>query len=566
MSGSSERPTGTQDPYAPRRSSQEQIKLQAVSPSRGDVGEPADDEIPASLRRGRPSPPPLVGPAPVPRAEPRPAFITTRELVLIAVVSVVSALVVVGVYRFASKDTAAVPQLAASSARAVEPITIPPPVTFDDASSSAAPAAAPATTVATAPAPSIAPAAPPPPVIAPPPAPPVSAAPAPVVAAAPAPSIAPDLPVRGVTDSEIRFGIAAPFSGPAKELGRQMKLGLDTAFGTVNDTGGVNGRQLRLVAVDDGYEPSRTLDAMKHLVDRDSIFGVVGNVGTPTATVALPYVLQQRMLFFGAFTGAGLLRRDPPDRYVFNYRASYAEETDAAVQYLVKVRRLKPEQIAVFAQQDGYGDSGFAGVVKAVRALNGDPAKILRLNYKRNTVDVDAAVAALRTHKTPIKAVVMVPTYRAAAKFIEKTRDAFPGMIYTNVSFVGSSALAEELMLLGPKYAEGVIVTQVVPALEGYSSFVLEYKNALRKAFPGEAPDYVSLEGYAVGKLLAEGVRRTGPQVDTEKLVDAIETLRNFDVGLGTPLTFGRTEHQASHKIWGTQLTAEGRYQPFDLQ
>src|SRR5262249_19595567 len=208
----------------------------------------------------------------------------------------------------------------------------------------------------------------------------------------------------------------------------------------------------------------------------------------------------------------------------------------------------------------------FAGVVKAVRALNGDPNKILRLNYKRNTVDVDAAVAALRAHKTPIKAIVMVPTYRAAAKFIEKTHDLFPGLLYLNVRFVGSSALADELRRLGPRFAEGVIVTQVVPALEGYSSFVLEYKKALAKQFPGEAPDYVSLEGYVVGKLLAEGLRRAGPQVDTEKLVDALESLRGYDAGLGTALTFGRTEHQASHKIWGTVLTAEGRYQPFELQ
>jgi len=382
----------------------------------------------------------------------------------------------------------------------------------------------------------------------------------------PAVAVAPGPAVRGVTDSEIRFGIAAPFSGPSRELGRQMKIGLDTAFANINDQGGIDGRQLRLVAADDGYEPTRTLGAMKQLVDKDAVFGVVGNVGTPTATVALPYALQQRMLFFGAFTGAGLLRRDPPDRYVFNYRASYAEETDATVQYLVKVRRLKPEQIAVFAQQDGYGDSGFAGVVKAVRAMHGDTTKILRLNYQRNTVEVGEAVAALRLHKTAIKAVVMVATYRAAAKFIEKTRDSFPDMVYTNVSFVGSSALAEELMLLGPKYAEGVIVTQVVPALEGYSSFVLEYKRALAKQFPGEAPDYVSLEGYVTGKLLAEGLRRTGPQVDTERLVDALESLRNFDIGIGTPMSFGRTEHQASHKIWGTQLTAEGRYQPFDMQ
>jgi ABC-type branched-subunit amino acid transport system substrate-binding protein len=160
----------------------------------------------------------------------------------------------------------------------------------------------------------------------------------------------------------------------------------------------------------------------------------------------------------------------------------------------------------------------------------------------------------------------MVPTYRAAAKFIEKTRDLFPAMIYTSVSFVGSTALAGELMLLGPRYADGVIVTQVVPALDGHSSLILEYKSALAKYFPGEAPDYVSLEGYVAGGLLAEGLKRTGAQLDTEKLVDALETLRDFDMGLGTLLKFGRTEHQGSHKVWGTQLDQAGRFQAIDLQ
>jgi ABC-type branched-subunit amino acid transport system substrate-binding protein len=189
-----------------------------------------------------------------------------------------------------------------------------------------------------------------------------------------------------------------------------MKLGIDAAFGSINAAGGIHGRQLRLVAADDGYEPTRTVEAMKQLYEKDQVFGIVGNVGTPTAVVAIPYALEQRMLFFGAFTGAGQLRRDPPDRYVFNYRASYAEETDAVVRYLVKIRRIKPENIAVFAQQDSYGDAGFAGVAKAMRALTGGNAgAILRLGYKRNTVDVDEAVAALRLYKGTIKAVVMVP-------------------------------------------------------------------------------------------------------------------------------------------------------------
>src|SRR6202140_2264527 len=147
-----------------------------------------------------------------------------------------------------------------------------------------------------------------------------------------------------------------------------MKLGIDTAFNRINEAGGVEGRMLKLVTADDGYEPTRTPEAMKQLYEKDKVFGIIGNVGTPTAAVAVPYALERRMLFFGAFTGANVLRHDPPDRYVFNYRASYAEETDAAVRYLVKMRRLQPRQIVVFAQEDSYGDAGFAGVAKAFRA------------------------------------------------------------------------------------------------------------------------------------------------------------------------------------------------------
>jgi ABC-type branched-subunit amino acid transport system substrate-binding protein len=333
-------------------------------------------------------------------------------------------------------------------------------------------------------------------------------------------------PVRGVSDNEIRFGISALFSGPAKELGQNMKRGIDAAFNVANTNGGVYGRQLRLIAVDDGYEPTRTAETMKQLYEQDQVFGIIGSVGTPTAVIALPYALDRRMLFYGAFTGASLLRRDPPDRYVFNYRAGYGEETDAVVRYLVKVRRLKTEQIAVFAEQDSYGDAGFAGVAKAIRSLQGgNESTILHLNYKRNTVDVDEAVAQLQKSRIPIKAVVMVPAYRAAARFIEKTRDLYPSMIYTSVSFVGSTALANELMLLGQKYATGVVVTQVVPAVDGHSSMVLDYKSALSKYFPGEPSDFVSLEGYVAGSFLVEALKRNGPQLDIERLVDPFENL-----------------------------------------
>jgi branched-chain amino acid transport system substrate-binding protein len=162
--------------------------------------------------------------------------------------------------------------------------------------------------------------------------------------------------------------------------------------------------------------------------------------------------------------------------------------------------------------------------------------------------------------------VVMVATYRAAAKFIEKTHDLFPGLIYTDVSFVGSTELSEELMLLGPRFASGVIVTQVVPAVGGYSSAVMEYKNALAKYFPGEAPDYVSLEGYIAANVLIQAMKRSGPQIETERLIDTLENMRNLDLGLGTPLNFGKSEHQASHKIWGTAIDENGKYQSIELE
>ena len=387
-----------------------------------------------------------------------------------------------------------------------------------------------------------------------------------IAATAPAQTLPPPMDVHGVTQSDIKFGIVIPFSGPVRETGRQMKLGIEAAFNRVNESGGVNGRMLKLIAADDGYDPNRTLSAMKQLYEKEQVFGFIGNFGSATAAAAIPYALERRALFFGAYTGANVVRHDPPDRYVFNYRASYAEESEALVHYLVKLRRLQPRQIAVFAQDDAFGDAGYAGVAKAFRTLGVKDNALLRVNYARNTVDVENAINQLKAQKTQIRAVIMVATTRAAAKFIEKAHEQLPGLIFANLSAVGASSLASELTLLGPRYMSGVIVTQVVPGVSGYSSLVLDYKSALAKYFPGEAPDYTSLEGYISATILIQGLKRAGPTFDTETLVDTLENLRNIDLGVGTNLAFGRAEHQASHKIWGTALDETGTFQPIELE
>jgi serine/threonine protein kinase/ABC-type branched-subunit amino acid transport system substrate-binding protein len=389
--------------------------------------------------------------------------------------------------------------------------------------------------------------------------------------------------VRGVNDHEILMGMTAAFSGPSQDLGNRMKLGIETGFAQVNEAGGIAGRKLRLVALDDGYEGNRALDNMTELVDQRGVFGVIGNVGTPTAQLTVPFAVKNRMLFFGAFTGSSLLRKDPPDRYVFNYRASYADETAKMVHYLLNVKRIDPRSIVVFAQHDAYGDSGYDGATKMVRKSGVTDVDLLRVNYERNTVDVDAAVRTLVRYdqatvstrgargqevinqRHPVRAVIMVATYKAAARFIQKLKDAGVTPVFLNVSFVGSNALAENLKEIGPSYADGVIVTQVVPHYDAGSTGVIRYREALKKFHPDQHPDFISLEGYVAAQLLAEGLRRAGQDLDTEKLIDALESVRDYDPGIGTVMSFGMSEHQASHKVWGTIMDGQGQFRTLDM-
>jgi ABC-type branched-subunit amino acid transport system substrate-binding protein/predicted Ser/Thr protein kinase len=373
-------------------------------------------------------------------------------------------------------------------------------------------------------------------------------------------------PAAQAVTEPIVLGMSAPLTGPAKELGRQMKLGVEAYFGSANAAGGVGGRPLKLLALDDAYEPARTIETMRELVEKEKVFAVVGNVGTPTAEVAVPYVLEKKVLFFGPFTGASLLRKEPPDRYVFNYRASYAEETAAVVRYLVEIRQIRPDQIAVFTQQDSVGDTGFSGVAKALRKYGQDQQMILRVGYPRNTLEVDDAVGAILGNRKRIRAVVTVATYRPAARFIEKVKERGGELVFTNVSGVGSTALAEELKQLGPAYSKGVIVTQVVPPIDSSATAIAAYRDALQKSFPGEKPDYVSLEGYIAAQLLTEGLKRAASPLTTESVINSLESIRGLDIGIGTPISYGLSEHQGSHKVWGTILDENANYRVIDLE
>ena len=370
--------------------------------------------------------------------------------------------------------------------------------------------------------------------------------------------------VVGVTDGEIVLGQAAAFSGTNKELGRQMKIGVETAFLAVNEAGGIHGRMLRLQAVDHGNVPEKARALVKAMVEGKKIFAFVGNTGSAAVEAYLEWLVDQRVVLFGSLSGATFLRNDPPDRYIFNFRASYPEEAAAAVRYLVGVKRIPATEIAYFAQEDAYGESGWKGMAWQLRRYGVDPGQVIRTSVKRNTVDVAEAVKRIQAAGARVKAVVCFSTHKPVARFVEKLGGQ--GLTFTNASAVEAQDLADELKALGPRFMQNMVLTQVVPVPTSRATVVLRYQEQLKRYHPNERPDFLSLQGWISAQLFMEGLRRAGPAPDTEKLVEALESIRNFDMGIGVPIGFGPSEHQGSHKVWGLQLTPTGGWVPIDFE
>lgn len=358
----------------------------------------------------------------------------------------------------------------------------------------------------------------------------------------------------------IRLGMTAALSGPAQSLGTGMKIGIESYFDRVNWDGGVHGRKLELIVMDDGYVPEAAMRNMHALIDEEKVLAVLGNVGTPTAKVTVPIATNKKTLLFGAFTGAGLLRPTPPNRYVVNYRASYLQETAAMVRGLLK-QGILPYQIAIFTQNDAYGDAGYTGVMRGLEAAGYRQGHQLpHGRYERNTLNVEQGL--LKILEAPIKprAIIMIGAYAACAKFIRIARRALPETIYLNVSFVGSMALKNAL---GPD-GEGVIVTQVVPHFESDVSLTREYYRDFKDYAPEADPGFVSLEGYIVARIFVEGLRRAGPDVDRESIIDALLGIKNLDIGLGTPIRYTKELYQGSQRVWPTVIR-NGRFESLDF-
>lgn len=364
----------------------------------------------------------------------------------------------------------------------------------------------------------------------------------------------------GPERAPILLGMSTALSGPAQSLGAGMKQGMEAYFARVNWDGGVHGREISLITLDDGYVPDAAAQNMTTLIEEANVLAVLGNVGTPTAKVTVPIASERKTLLFGAFTGAGLLRPSPPNRYVVNYRASYLQETATMVLGLL-ARGVLPYQIAIFSQDDAYGDAGYAGVMRGLQEagyLHG--YRLAHGRYERNTQDVEQGLLTILEAPIKPRAIIMIGAYAACAKFIRVARRSLPDAMYLNVSFVGSTALRDAL----GDASEGVVITQVVPHFESDLPLVREYRRDLLEHSPRAEPGFVSLEGYIVARIFVEGLRRAGPGVDRESIIDALLGIRNLDIGIGTPIHYSEERYQGSQTVWPT-IIHDGRFEPFSF-
>ncbi|MEO7243652.1 MAG: ABC transporter substrate-binding protein [Rubrivivax sp.] len=351
---------------------------------------------------------------------------------------------------------------------------------------------------------------------------------------------------RAQADRRIVLGQSCALTGPAAQLGLQMNRGARIVFDAVNADGGVNGLTIELTALDDGYEPDRCKANTDRFI-RNEVFALFGYVGTPTSLAALPLINDARIPFIGPFTGAEALR-DPFSRPVFHVRASYFDETALIVKQLTS---LGLKKIAVFRQNDSYGQAGLDGVVRALKAQNLAPVAVGLV--ERNTVEVAAAVQAIVPAQPD--AVVQISAYKSCAAFIRAARKAGYGGTFYNVSFVGTQALADEL----GREALGVVISQVMPFPFGTAlPIVREFLAAVARAGGDAHANYSSMEGYLAARVLVEGLRRAGRNPGRDTLVTALESIQRWDLG-GFMVDFGPRDHAGSHFVELSMLTGDGK-------
>jgi len=375
---------------------------------------------------------------------------------------------------------------------------------------------------------------------------------------------------------EIKIGMSAAFTGPTRSLGIELYRGSMAYLHHINEAGGIFGRKIKIIARDDGYNPKPTIHNTIQLVEEDDVNLLFDYVGTPTVTRMLPllktYANHREVLLFFPFSGAQPQREGPYGQYVFNLRASYRQEIDALVDYLVSKGRTR---IAVFYQIDAYGRSGWEAVHRSLARLG--LRVVGEATYYRGTRYDASMKPQVKTLKgSSPDAVISIGAYQACAAFIRDARDGGLNVPIANVSFVDSQNQLKLLLRTGEAagrdYTANLINSQVVPSYEEtelpavneYRELMTKYEtmppqDLVQQDYEPDKYSFVSLEGFLNAKLMAEILRRLGPNPPPRSVKAVVEGIKDYDLGINVPVNFGPERHQGLDAVFLTTVE-QGRF------
>ncbi len=359
----------------------------------------------------------------------------------------------------------------------------------------------------------------------------------------------------------IRIGVSHAQSGPSGPLGRQLVLGSKAYFDLVNRSGGIHGQRVELIVRDDGYKADAAVQNTFHLIHDDKVLFLSDYFGTSTITQASPllkYYADRRIVDVAPLTGAEAQRKPPYDRFVFNIRASYTDETLVLVDYLYGMGYRK---IGFLGQADSYGKDGEMGVAREL-ATHGLKIAEPVVYRKNDSGKMREQVEILR--RSGADAVIAVGVDVACAEFVREARLAGWKVPVAMVSFAGADSVLRRLgdysRAAHRDLTGNLISSQVAPSPDQ-----TEYALIRRYRAKGAEEDYgsISLEGWLNAVVVGEAMRRTPVGATRGEFVAAMESLGGWDPGLGLPLAFSHADHQGLRKVW-LNRTEGGRWVPVE--
>lgn len=346
---------------------------------------------------------------------------------------------------------------------------------------------------------------------------------------------------------DIVIGQSTDLSGILAETGTEMSLGAKAYFDTVNAKGGVSGRKIRFVVLDDAYDANKAVENARQLIQRENAVALLGMMGTPANTALIPVVNEAAIPSVGPYTGAQVVRK-PLNRLIFNIRASYAAEAEKIVEHLAArgVTRL-----GVVYQANAFGKEGLAGAQLAAEKYKLRLTAISAL--ASDSSDLDQVVGVMQ--KAELQSILLVTAGKPSSDFIKAYNKKARGMQYFALSVLASQTAVQAL----GKDGVGVVVSQVIPyPFSGMSPIVREYHKAMEVVGKNNY-SYASMEGFINAKVLVEALRSIKQDVTRERLVDALDGLGKLDLG-GFVVNFSKTEHQGSQAVELTVISGNGRF------